>query len=203
MNKTRLNYRIDLVISPAFAFSAVSGIIFLFPVSDSTILGISYNIWDQIHTWGSLLMITGVLAHLTLHWRWIVAMTRKTLFNPATLTHTKTTAANGVAVSRRQFLRTAGMGAVALGAAAVGYKSLFGNDTADENEAATDSSTVETSTISIPLTILPAQETSTQSSQIATACPKGLTYDPYPGKCHHYIDSNGGGYCDYSVPSAT
>ena len=51
MNKTRLNYWIDLVISLAFAFSAVSGIIFLFPVSDSTILGISYNIWDQIHTW--------------------------------------------------------------------------------------------------------------------------------------------------------
>ena len=32
----------------------------------------------------------------------------------------------------------------------------------------------------------------------ATRCPKGLVNDPYPGRCHHYIDRDGSGYCDLS-----
>jgi hypothetical protein len=204
MSKTKINYWVDLVIALAFVFSAVSGIIFLFPISGSTVLGISYNIWDQIHTWGSLLMIVGVLAHLVLHWKWIVAMTKKTFFAPTRPVRPATTTANGVLVSRRQFLRAAGLGAVALGTAAVGYKSLFGSETAAENEALMDDSVVEPVATSIPLTVLPTQNTSTQSAQTTSvACPKGLTYDPYPGKCHHYIDTDGDGYCDYSIPSTT
>ena len=31
------------------------------------------------------------------------------------------------------------------------------------------------------------------------ACPRGLVNDPYPGQCHHYVDADGDGYCDYSV----
>ena len=62
MNKTKINYWVDLIIALAFVVSAVSGIVFLLPISGSTALGVSYQVWDQIHTWGSLLMITGVLA---------------------------------------------------------------------------------------------------------------------------------------------
>lgn len=204
MSKTKINYWVDLVIALAFVFSAVSGIIFLFPISGSPVLGISYNIWDRIHTWGSLLMIVGVLAHLVLHWKWIVAMTKKTFFAPTRPARPVTTAANDVLVSRRQFLRAAGLGVVALGTAAVGYKSLFGSETAVENEGVMDDSVVEAVATSIPLTVLPSQNTSTQSAQTTSvACPKGLTYDPYPGKCHHYIDTDGDGYCDYSIPSAS
>jgi hypothetical protein len=29
-------------------------------------------------------------------------------------------------------------------------------------------------------------------------CPRGLVDDPYPGRCHHYVDRNGNGYCDLS-----
>jgi len=31
-------------------------------------------------------------------------------------------------------------------------------------------------------------------------CPKGLVYDPYPGECGNYIDTDGDGYCDHSEP---
>ncbi len=31
-------------------------------------------------------------------------------------------------------------------------------------------------------------------------CPKGLVYDPYPGQCSNYIDTDGDGYCDHSEP---
>jgi hypothetical protein len=37
-------------------------------------------------------------------------------------------------------------------------------------------------------------------------CPYSMTYDPYPGQCNRYTDSNGSGYCDYSEtasPTAT
>ena len=204
MSKTTTNYWVDLVIGLAFVFSAVSGIIFLLPISDSTVLGIRYTIWDQIHTWGSLLMIAGVLAHLVLHWKWIVAMTKKTLLALTRPARPAATATNGALVSRRQFLRVAGLGAVALGTAAIGYKSLLGSETAEEDEALNDDSVMEPAATSIPLTIFPARNTSTQSAQTTSeACPKGLTYDPYPGKCHHYIDKDGDGYCHYSIPSVT
>jgi len=31
------------------------------------------------------------------------------------------------------------------------------------------------------------------------ACPRGLVNDPYPGRCKHYVDTTGDGFCDYSV----
>ena len=34
----------------------------------------------------------------------------------------------------------------------------------------------------------------------SVACPLGLVNDPYPGKCRHYVDTTGDGFCDYSVP---
>ena len=49
-------------------------------------------------------------------------------------------------------------------------------------------------------------EASESSDQLAAvqqesgvACPFGVVNDPYPGRCRHYRDSNGDGYCDYSV----
>jgi len=218
MNKTKINYWVDLVIALAFILSAVSGIVFLFPMNGSTALGITYQLWNQIHTWGSLLMIGGVLAHLILHWKWIVAMTKKTFFSPAKPTRTATTT-NGNVISRRQFLRTAGIGVVALGAAAISYKTLLGSDTAENQvesvptvaplatvpaqSAAAESlpeSEVPASATSIPLVVVPTENTTTQ---MAVACHKGITYDPYPGKCRHYVDNTGDGYCDYSIPTAS
>jgi hypothetical protein len=37
-------------------------------------------------------------------------------------------------------------------------------------------------------------------SSVWGQCPKGLQYDPYPGRCSRYIDTNNDGYCDYSEP---
>ena len=31
-----------------------------------------------------------------------------------------------------------------------------------------------------------------------TACPRGLVDDPYPGRCHRYVDRNGDDICDLS-----
>ncbi|KAA3655505.1 MAG: hypothetical protein DWQ04_33435, partial [Chloroflexi bacterium] len=150
-------------------------------------------------------------------------------------------AANGTAISRRHFLRTAGLGVLAVGTAAVSYKTLFGSEDPD-NQASTSASevlpaatiaplatvptqnnlptpevkvitnetavqptavqqtVVEPTATSIPLNVVPNQSA---ASQMTVACHKGITYDAYPGKCRHYIDTDGDGYCDLSIPSST
>jgi hypothetical protein len=40
--------------------------------------------------------------------------------------------------------------------------------------------------------------TSPQASRVA--CPFGLVNDPYPGRCRRYIDRDGDGICDLSIP---
>jgi hypothetical protein len=93
MSKSHLNYWLDVIIALAFILSAISGVVFLFagsggyqggrnPAFQTEILGISRWAWSDLHTWGSLIIITGVLIHLALHWKWIVCMTRKLLPTP-------------------------------------------------------------------------------------------------------------------------
>ena len=257
MNKAKLNYWIDLVIALAFVFSAISGIVFLFPVAESgRALGVTYGVWDQIHIWGSLLMIAGVLAHLVLHWKWMVAMTKKTFLpqrKPVRAAAQPFIAKEQAFAGRRNFLRAAGVSTVAVGAAAIGYRSIFGAGSASTGQAVAQA---ETAHSSIPLastatstsvqgqqivqpaaTAIPVSELTGESvaaaepilvptntpaatatpiptasvestivqqttQRLAVACPKGLTYDTYPGRCRHYVDRDGDGYCDLSIPTA-
>ncbi|NLS79950.1 MAG: DUF4405 domain-containing protein [Chloroflexi bacterium] len=46
-----------------------------------------------------------------------------------------------------------------------------------------------------------ATSTPAAAKKLTVKCPKGLTYDRYPGRCRLYRDTNGDGYCDYSIPS--
>ena len=88
-NKAKLNYAIDVVIGMAFILSALSGLVLFFVPSGyqggrnlyygSSVLFLSTHTWDTLHTWGSMAMISGVGAHLVMHWHWIVCVTRKML----------------------------------------------------------------------------------------------------------------------------
>jgi hypothetical protein len=85
--KGKMNYWVDVVIGLAFVFSALSGLVLFFapsgyqggrnPYYGQTVLFLSTQAWDTIHTWSSIAMISGVGAHLILHWNWMVCMTRK------------------------------------------------------------------------------------------------------------------------------
>ena len=90
MNKARLNYMLDAVIGAAFVISAATGMAFLLmgsggyqggrnPAFRTALLGISREAWSDLHTWASLVMITGVVVHLVLHWKWIVCVTKQML----------------------------------------------------------------------------------------------------------------------------
>ena len=90
MNKAKLNYMLDAVIGVAFLVSAVTGVAFLLmgsggyqggrnPNFATSLLGIARETWSDLHTWGSLVMIAGVVVHLVLHWKWIVCVTKNML----------------------------------------------------------------------------------------------------------------------------
>jgi hypothetical protein len=88
--------------------------------------------------------------------------------------------ARSTSMDRRAFLAAAGTATVAgLFMAAL---AVLGTDSDDANS--TDSG-----------------EVNSTEQQGRVACPKGLAYDPYPGKCRHYVDTIGDGFCDYSIPA--
>ncbi|MEE4275724.1 MAG: 4Fe-4S dicluster domain-containing protein [Thermoleophilia bacterium] len=87
--KAMTNYVVDVIIAAAFIGAAVSGIVFLLPTAwvstsggDPAILGVGMAVWRTLHEWSSLIMVGGVLLHTVLHWRWVVAMTKKTFAPP-------------------------------------------------------------------------------------------------------------------------
>ncbi len=74
----KVNYWIDVVLGISFIIAGTSGIIMYFVPwgSDALVLGISRSVWPTIHEWSSFVMVASVLAHLVLHWGWLVAMTK-------------------------------------------------------------------------------------------------------------------------------
>jgi hypothetical protein len=180
-----VNYWVDVVSGIAFAVSAISGLVFLLPGEPaSSVLGISYRAWNGLHTWSSLIMIAGVGAHLVLHWKWMVSMTKQVLANkdqrrvavpaPAPVASTTTEGS----MSRRAFLQLGGIAAVTTGLVVASLRLFAGRDVV---EAGDDGGDLATGSV---------------------ACPLGLVNDPYPGRCRSYEDSTGDGICDLSVPGS-
>lgn len=86
-SQTRRNWYIDALLFIGALLAALSGIYFLFlpvggyqggrnPYYGVTIL-FQRETWDLIHTWGGVIMIAVALIHLTLHWNWVVSMSRR------------------------------------------------------------------------------------------------------------------------------
>ena len=186
MNRAISNYWVDVGIGLAGVVSAISGLVFLLPGDPATgVLGISYQVWNGVHTWSSLAAIAGVGAHTVLHWRWMVAMTKQMLRPQSrqvavgVATEPAYGEMAGSAITRRAFLTLGGTAVAATGLVLAGYQFLFGSNQAEASQL---------------------ESQSTVTGQVArVACPFGLVNDPYPGRCRHYVDANGDGICDYSV----
>jgi preprotein translocase subunit SecY len=85
--QTRKNWLIDAAVFVGGVLAALSGIYFLFlpsggyeggrnPMYGITIL-FSRHTWDDLHTWGGVLMIAAVAIHLTIHWQWVMMMAKR------------------------------------------------------------------------------------------------------------------------------
>jgi hypothetical protein len=189
VKKAEANYWVDITIGIAGVASAISGLVFLLPGDLTTgVFGISYQAWNVVHTWSSLAVIAGVGAHLVLHWKWMAAMTKQVLSSRSrqgVKEHASDLAddgAQGRPLSRRAFLAFAGTAAVVTGAIAAGYKAIIDADPAEASQS--------------------GNQLAAAQQEGGVACPFGLINDPYPGRCRHYVDSNGDGICDYSVPGS-
>lgn len=77
---------------------------------------------------------------------------------------------------------------------------------ATPSSAPTAQPTASASATAVQPTAKPAAtKTPTPAPQTkpVTACPFGLVYDKYPGRCRRYVDRNGNGYCDLSEPQGS
>lgn len=72
------NIIIDALIALSFIVCGLTGIYFFFagehPVR--TFL-FSTFVWDMLHTWSGVVMIMTIILHFTLHWKWVVNITKK------------------------------------------------------------------------------------------------------------------------------
>jgi hypothetical protein len=85
--QTKQNWMIDAIVFAGAVLSTITGIYFLFlpiggyqggrnPTYGLTIL-FGRSTWDDLHTWGGLLMILAVVIHLAWHWSWVKMMSRR------------------------------------------------------------------------------------------------------------------------------
>jgi hypothetical protein len=225
VNRAKLNYWVDVSIGIAFVLGAVSGLVFLLPANpdsglNSGVLGVSYQVWDQVHTWSSLVMIAGVAMHLVLHWKWIIAMTKRMLpkMKQREVPESTPRPVGGKTASRgmnrRDFLRLGGMAAASVGLAVVGYKALLATEPAEISQGDNDTSHRPLLIVTqqslqpevevgrgqpLPMaTATPTVVPTESPPEGGVACPRGRGHCPYPGQCRRYVDSNNDGFCDYT-----
>jgi hypothetical protein len=80
MNKTNINYLVDLGMAAAFLLSLVTGILKyrgLLHLLARFDIYLPTHIFTRLHEWGGAALGSFVLLHLVLHWHWITATTRK------------------------------------------------------------------------------------------------------------------------------
>ena len=83
------NVIVDVIVAVGFLISAISGVYFLFVGESHGGLAVdpmflfSRTAWSLIHTWSSVLFISGFLVHFAIHWGWVTRVTRKMFGNVA------------------------------------------------------------------------------------------------------------------------
>jgi hypothetical protein len=85
--KTRTNWLIDVAVFGSALIAALSGIYFLFLPSGgyqggrNALYGVTILFqratWDDLHTWGGIIMIAAVVVHLAIHWKWVTGTLKR------------------------------------------------------------------------------------------------------------------------------
>ncbi len=86
--QTSRNWWTDAVLMLSALIAGASGIYFLYLPSGGYQGGrnATYNLqilfsrdtWDDLHTWGGLVMVVIAVIHLVIHWQWVASMARRT-----------------------------------------------------------------------------------------------------------------------------
>jgi len=89
VTQIRKKWLLDATIFLSGLAAALSGIYFLFipsggyqggrnPMYGVTVL-FSRHTWEDLHTWGGVLMIAVAVLHFAIHWRWVKVMSKQTV----------------------------------------------------------------------------------------------------------------------------
>ncbi|MEA3414396.1 MAG: DUF4405 domain-containing protein [Nanoarchaeota archaeon] len=84
MAKAKVNYFVDLLLTLSGLLTITSGLV-MFIASKlgnsgrfvALFLGLTKQVWFKIHQLSGIAMAILVILHFILHWKWIVAMTKK------------------------------------------------------------------------------------------------------------------------------
>ena len=84
MDKSKLNYVVDALMTVSFIVTAITSLIIFFFLPSGVrqgryqeLLGVTKFVWTGIHNWAGILFIVLVIVHFVLHWNWVVCMTKK------------------------------------------------------------------------------------------------------------------------------
>ena len=80
MNRTKLNYWIDIGLAISFFVCFYTGLVkwpgLVNIIGISAYKVLSFKNISMLHNWSGLLMGLLVIIHLALHWKWIVSVTK-------------------------------------------------------------------------------------------------------------------------------
>ncbi len=83
MNKTKINYWLDIILLISIIITSFTAIIIFFFLPSGVrqggyqeVLGITKHTWSTLHNWAGLSFIILAIIHYILHLDWVVAMTK-------------------------------------------------------------------------------------------------------------------------------
>jgi hypothetical protein len=202
--RARLYYPFDAAILIGFLVVGVTGL------ATSTWFNLalsSFGVWMDVHVWAAILTLVLTGIKLAMHWRWIVATTRKIISRQPRQTETPVLrpipatipVRSGQQMSRRDFIKVMGTVGVAsfiaIRSAAGGLSSLAETTSGDTGSASTGSSS--TGSVNTEGFTLPQNPSGSLSSSSGQTCSVLCNHNcSYPGRCGRYTDTNGNGKCD-------
>ena len=83
MDRLKLNYWIDAAMACSLIITVISSIVLFFILPSGrfagreVILGLARYQWNTLHSYVGLIFVALMIAHLSLHCKWLVAMTKQ------------------------------------------------------------------------------------------------------------------------------
>ena len=189
--KARIYYLVDAGLVLGFTLILFTGL------AISTWLSLSlanYTAWKNLHILTTIVTLLLIMFKISIHWRWIVQIARRSIFTPPVSMHEKRSvpqpALAPISTGRRDFLKLMGVvGAavfIALGSALDSVEGTSGSEFNSSQQTNAQGSSYSTA-------VQGSSNSLNGSSACSVMCPRGCSY---PGHCRRYVDSDGNRRCD-------